>query len=95
MSKFDNNLNIKKNEHEELYFKIFINYVDTSNIENISCVFSQKGVTIKTVKPLTIQEDGIYFKLDNTLVKGEYDFYIVGEIDGVVKILLERSAEIV
>ncbi len=95
MSKFDNNLNIKKSVHEEMYFKIFINYVDTSNIENISCVFNQNGVTIKTVNPLTVQEDGIYFKLDNTLLKGEYDFYVVGEIDGIVKTLLERSAEII
>ncbi len=95
MSHFDQNYKIVKKEEEELYFKVYAMYVDNRIIENATCVLLDKDSIIKEVKPIDIDEDGVFFMLGNDIPKGEYIYYIVGHVEGVDKILMDRREVVI
>lgn len=95
MSHFDQNYKIVKEEGEELYFKVYAMYVDNRIIGNVTCVLLDKDSIIKEVKPIDIDEDGVYFMLGKDIPKGEYVYHIIGSVDGVDKILMDRREVVI
>lgn len=90
MSHFDQNYKIVKDKEEELYFKVYVMYVDNRIIKNVYCVLLDKDTIIKEVKPIEIQDNGVYFMLGNDIPKGEYIYKVIGNVEGVDRILLDR-----
>ncbi|AWG96521.1 hypothetical protein HWB62_gp14 [Clostridium phage CPS2] len=94
MSHFDQNLKIVKKKKDELYFKIYAMYVDNRIFKNVTCVLLKGDTIIKTLKPICIEEDGIYFMLDNELPCGEYT-YRVAEHEKDDMLILMNGRELV
>ena len=90
MSHFDQNYKIVKDKEEELYFKIYAQYVNNEIIENATCLLLKGTSIIKEVKPIEIQENGVFFMLGKDIPRGEYTYKIIGRINGVDKTLLDR-----
>ncbi|WP_443700670.1 hypothetical protein [Pseudomonas sp.] len=90
MSHFDQNLKITKDKEEELYFKVYAQYVNNEIIENATCLLLEGTSIIKEVKPIEIQENGVFFMLGKDIPKGEYTYKIIGRINGGDKALLDR-----
>lgn len=90
MAHFDQNYKIVKDKEEELYFKVYGLYVDNTIIKNATCLLLEETTIIKEVKPIEIQENGVFFVLGNDIPKGEYTYKVIGEVEGVNKILLDR-----
>lgn len=90
MSHFDQNYKIVKDKEEELYFKIYVQYVNNEIIENVTCLLLEGTSIIKEVKPIEIQENGVFFMLGKDIPRGEYTYKIIGRINGVDKTLLDR-----
>lgn len=90
MPHFDQNYKIVKKKEEELYFKVYAMYVDNRIIENATCVLLKGDSIIKEVEPLDIDEDGVFFMLGKDIPKGEYIYHIVGHVEGVDRILMDR-----
>ena len=95
MSHFDQNYKIVKDKEEELYFKVYAMYVDNRIIKNVYCVLLDKDTIIKEVKPIEIQDDGVYFMLGNDIPTGEYIYKVIGNVEGVDRILLDRRGVVI
>ena len=95
MSHFDQNYKIIKDKEEELYFKVYAMYVDNTIIKNVTCLLLDKDTIIKEVKPIEIQDDGVYFMLGNDIPKGEYIYKVIGNVEGVDKILMDRREVVI
>ena len=59
-------------------------------IENATCLLLEGTSIIKEVKPIEIQENGVFFMLGKDIPKGEYTYKIIGRINGGDKALLDR-----
>lgn len=90
MSHFDQNYKIVKDKEEELYFKVYAQYVNNEIIEDATCLLLEGTSIIKEVKPIEIQENGVFFMLGKDIPKGEYTYKIIGRINGIDKTLLDR-----
>lgn len=95
MSHFDQNYKIIKDKEEELYFKVYAMYVDNTIIKNVACLLLDKDTIIKEVKPIEIQDDGVYFMLGKDIPKGEYTYKIIGRINGIDTTLLDRREVVI
>lgn len=95
MASIDQSYKIYKAKEEEIYFKIFILYVDNRKVENPYCVLLDGDTIIKVGEPISVEEDGMFFKLGSDIAVGEYEYRIIGHIDGEKKSLLDGREVIV
>ena len=95
MAHFDQNYKIVKDKEEELYFKVYGLYVDNTMIKNATCLLLEGTSIIKEVKPIEIQENGVFFMLGKDTPRGEYTYKIIGRINGIDKTLLDRREVVI